>query len=441
MSKENFIPAVTALASEFDANADSTWLSHYRQAQGALLRQAGFPHSRIEHFKYNRLDIFDQQDFCKIAEIRPHGEDLTLDLRLIDGLSDEDNTDRIVFVSGQYSEKLSRIRHHRITPFADANTAQQEKIIALLEQQDLTHNPFILLNAALTNQGVLVEIDENSPDVTIEVLTIVKPGAINAATATQVLFDIADNAKATAIGRTISWDVEQQETALSTVRTIANVGKNATFTHYHLQLENPHSLHFGSVEYHLQSSAQLKAFYAATGGQLKKIDITANHLGQHAHVSLDGLYVATDEQQVDYHTTINHTLPNGTSNENFRGIINGAAEGVFNGRIHIHQDAQKTLAELSNKNLLLSDNAIIHTKPELEIYADDVICAHGATVSRIDDESLYYLLARGIAKEEAELMLSFAFFDEILAKLDNQNIADYIRPILFNRFDNRGSRE
>lgn len=423
--------------------AQTTWLSGYRDSQRQIFTQAEFPHARVEHFKYNRLDAFSEQDFCQTAKINPNSEDIILDARLMDGLTDSDNIDRVVFINGQYSATLSHIKHHRITHFNEANSEQQGKILTMLNAQAIQHNPFIILNAALTDNGILIEIDSNSPDALIEVMTIVKPGAINATAATQVLFDIGDNAKASTIGRAISWDIGQQETALSTIRAIANVGENAEFTHYHLQLENPHSLHFGSVEYNLQSSAKLKAFYAATGGRLKKIDITVNHLGQHAHANLDGLYVATDNQQIDYHTTINHTLPNGTTDENFRGIINGSAEGVFNGRIHIYQDAQKTLAELSNKNLLLSDNAIIHTKPELEIYADDVICAHGATVSRIDNESLYYLLARGISQEEAELMLSFGFFNEILANLDNQDIADYIRPILFKRFDDnsRGNSE
>lgn len=434
-----FIAKATAMAETMATayDAQTPWLADYRDSQRQVFAQAEFPHSRVEHFKYNRLEAFDRYDFCQTAKINPNSEDIALDARLIGGLTDVDgdNLDRVVFINGQYSSALSHIKYHRITQFCHANADQQKKILTMLKQSDLGVNPFIVLNAALTDNGVLIEVDADSPDAVIEVLTIVKPGAVNATTATQVLFDVGDNAKATAIGRTISWDFDQQQTALSTVRAVFNIGKGAELTHYHLQLENPHSLHFGNVEYNLQTSAKLQAFCAATGGELKKIDITVNHLGQYSHAGLNGLYVATDEQQVDYHTTVNHSVSHGTTNENFRGLINGSAEGVFNGRIYIAQDAQKTLAELSNKNLLLSDHGVVHAKPELEIYADDVICAHGATVSRIDDESLYYLLARGIDKAEAELMLSFGFFNEILAELDNQNIADYIRPILFRRFD------
>lgn len=430
--QKEFIKHAAQMAAAYQAHTQTPWLSDYRNAQLQQFAQATFPHARVEHFKYNRFDIFAQQNFCQAASTK-HSVNAT---QLEASWTDNANTDRVVFVDGQYAAELSQIQHHRITPFYDANVAQQTKIIAMLtKQQHISHNPFVLLNAALSNQGLLIEIDAASPDATIEIISVATPATGNASTAAQILFDIADGSKSTAIGRAISLENTPEKAALSTLRVIANVGEKAEFTHTYLQVEHAHSLHFGSIEYNLQSSAKLTAFHAATGSILKKIDITVNHLGEHTHAELNGLYAATDTQQIDYHTTVNHTLPHGTTDENFRGIINDCAEGVFNGRIHIYPDAQKTLAKLSNKNLLLSNDGIIHTKPELEIYADDVVCAHGATISRIDNESLYYLLARGVAKEEAELMLSYAFFDEILAQLDNQRIAEYIRPILFTRFN------
>ncbi len=283
--------------------------------------------------------------------------------------------------------------------------------------------------------NVLIEVDTDSPDVIIEIVHIIGSGAANAALATQVLIDIADNSRATVVSRSLNWFFDDSNSAFSTQRFIANIGTNAQLDHYQLQLENAHAVHFGAAEYNLYTNATLKAFHGATGGHLKKMDITVNHRGQHAHAFLDGLYAATDSQQIDFHTTVNHPLPNGQTDEVFRGIVNGQAEATFNGRIHIFADAQKTRAELSNKNLILSDSAQIHTKPELEIYADDVVCAHGATVSRLDTESLNYLRARGIPKSEAELMLSYGFFNEILDELAHAEIADYLRPILFKRFE------
>ncbi len=426
-----FIPAITNLAKQADEAAKNAWLGDYRRAQIAALAQAEFPHAKIEHFKYNRFDVFEQHNFDRFATT---SEPIQLDSRLIEGLEAE-TIERAVFLNGRFSPALSQLNAHRVTEFAAANEAQQQKILAMLQAQDVSHNPFIQYNAGVSDEGVLIEIDEKSPNSILEVLSIIGTGTSHASLATQVLIDVADNSKASVVSRSLNWVLSRQNASLSTQRILANIGKNATLTHYHLQLENPTCVHFGSVEYNLQSHSTLKAFYGATGGTLKKMDVTVNHLGQHAHAFLDGLYAASDKQQIDFHTTVNHPLPNGETDEIFRGIVNGQAEVTFNGRIHIFEDAQKTRAELSNKNLILSDDASIHTKPELEIYADDVVCAHGATISRMNDESLNYLRARSIAKEEAELMLSYGFFNELLDNLEHQAVGDYLRPILFKRFD------
>jgi Fe-S cluster assembly protein SufD len=127
-------------------------------------------------------------------------------------------------------------------------------------------------------------------------------------------------------------------------------------------------------------------------------------------------------------------VPNGTTEENVRGIVAGQARVVFNGRIHIHRDAQKTLAELNNRNLLMSADAEINTKPELEIYADDVRCAHGATIAQIDKKALYYLQSRGINRGQAQVMLSFGFINELVDQMPNEALAEWLRPQLRQRF-------
>ena len=136
---------------------------------------------------------------------------------------------------------------------------------------------------------------------------------------------------------------------------------------------------------------------------------------------------------MDYHTCIEHAVPHCTTDEVFRGIIGDEARAVFNGRIHIHPDAQKTRAELSNKNLLTSASAEINTKPELEIYADDVQCAHGATVAQLDAGMLHYLRTRGVGREEAEVMLSYGFINELVEGLDNEALREFLHPILAKR--------
>jgi Fe-S cluster assembly protein SufD len=142
-----------------------------------------------------------------------------------------------------------------------------------------------------------------------------------------------------------------------------------------------------------------------------------------------------NKELFDLHTTIEHAMPGGRTREIVRGIVGGAGKAVFNGRIHIHPHAQKTDARLSNNNLLLSKQAEVDFKPELEIYADDVRCAHGATVSQIEEWSLYYLQSRGIDKKQAQAMLTFGFINELLEQMPHPEVGDWLRPKIRQRFD------
>ena len=146
---------------------------------------------------------------------------------------------------------------------------------------------------------------------------------------------------------------------------------------------------------------------------------------------MNGIYLVDGDNHIDHHTTIEHKESNCTSNEHYKGILDGNSRGIFNGRIHVHPDAQKTDAIQNNQNLLLSDDAIIHTKPELEIYADDVKCTHGATVGQLDDKAMFYLRTRGINKKDARKLLMRAYVGEIIEKISNESIrAEMMKAVL-----------
>jgi Fe-S cluster assembly protein SufD len=188
------------------------------------------------------------------------------------------------------------------------------------------------------------------------------------------------------------------------------------------------------VHARLDRDATLESFHLAFGSVLKRLDLVVNHAGPGAYVSLNGVYLPRAEEHIDYHTCIEHAVPHCNSDEVFRGIIADKATAVFNGRIHIHPDAQKTRAELSNRNLLTSTEAQVNSKPELEIYADDVQCAHGATVAQLDELAMHYLRTRGVSRDEAEVMLSFGFINELIEGLALKSLRDYLRPLLASRF-------
>lgn len=214
-----------------------------------------------------------------------------------------------------------------------------------------------------------------------------------------------------------------------------HVGEGATFNHYRFALQHVPHFFFGGTHIRLEEKSTLNSFVMGFGAQIARLDVDIDHAGSFANANMDCIYLLRDKEHFDLHTTIEHSVANGTSEENVRVIAADQAKATFNGRIHIHRDAQKTLAEMNNRNLLLSRNAEINTKPELEIYADDVKCAHGATVAEMDEKSLYYLVSRGIPRKQAEIMLNFGFINELVDKIDDDAIASWIREQLVTKFN------
>jgi len=193
-------------------------------------------------------------------------------------------------------------------------------------------------------------------------------------------------------------------------------------------------LHFGGVYVDLNRDSQFESYQVLLGGQVKRLDVLVNHNVGGSHCEMKGVYLPKNDQHVDIHSYIEHKAAHCTTNEVYRGIMADQSKAVFNGRIHILPDAQKTLAELSNKNLLLSDKAQINTKPELEIYADDVRCAHGATVAQLNETAKFYLRSRGISAQEADIMLSFGFINELLESIPLEPLRNKMRPLMAEQF-------
>ena len=195
------------------------------------------------------------------------------------------------------------------------------------------------------------------------------------------------------------------------------VGAGAGLTHYKVQREGARAFHIGIVAVEQAADSRFSSHAVSLGGALARSDITTRLDAPGADCTLDGLYLASGAQHVDHHTTIDHRQPRGTSRELYKGILDGHATGVFNGKVFVRPHAQKSDAEQMNKNLLLSDDAQIDTKPQLEIFADDVKCSHGATIGQLDDDAIFYLRARGIDAAAARAMLIFAFANELVEQI------------------------
>lgn len=207
-------------------------------------------------------------------------------------------------------------------------------------------------------------------------------------------------------------------------------GANAVVDHYKIQQESRDAIHVATMQIHQERGSKFSSHSIAMGGRLARNDVNAYLNAEGCECTLNGLYMANGEQLIDNHTRIDHAKPHCASHELYKGILDGKAKGVFNGKIYVHQDAQKTDAKQTNKTLLLSEDAVINTKPQLEIYADDVKCTHGATIGQLDDEAIFYMRARGLGLDEARHLLTFAFANDIISRIKvvpiRQQLEDYL---------------
>lgn len=402
------------------------WLASLRQQAAESWLQSVWPTRRTEHWKYTPLLPLQKGGFSSWASVDKNWQE-PIDYIQMDAT-------RLVFVNGVFDRDKSSELPPEVIFFSDADDVARAMI-----QQHLgkvvagEHHLFATLNNAWTEDGIFIHVPRNQqlakPVYIVHISTPgIEPGIANQ----RLLVVLEESAQAKVIEHFISTDAAQNGFVNSLSEIV--VGENADLQHYRLNLDEENLIHVGGVHVNLLRNARLRGFTLAFGSRLTRIDYQINHRGPGADLNLQGIYLPRNNQFIDYHTNVQHWVPHCTTHEVFRGIIADSAHAVFNGRIHIHPDAQKTLAELSNKNMLTSNKAEIDTKPELEIYADDVKCAHGATVSQLNPTALYYLQSRGVSRQEAEVMMSFGFINELLQDLAEVAVQDYLLPRLARLF-------
>jgi Fe-S cluster assembly protein SufD len=213
------------------------------------------------------------------------------------------------------------------------------------------------------------------------------------------------------------------------------VEDNASVTHYRVQKESPEAFHVGTTEITLKRGSFYNSTNINLGGGLSRhdVDLKFTEEGSDAHV--DGLYMLNGSQHADTHSIIDHLVPNCTSHQSYKGVLNDKSRAVFNGKVFVRENAHGTDAQQSNKNLLLSNDARVDTKPQLEIYNDDVKCAHGATVGQLEEEELFYLLTRGLPENLARNLLTYGFAEEIINKIEIESIKNELDATVLNRLD------
>jgi Fe-S cluster assembly protein SufD len=281
---------------------------------------------------------------------------------------------------------------------------------------DFSHAPFTALNTAFWQDGVFLYVP---PRVVVEepidLLHIIASFSEDAPYLwyRRCLIVLDRCSQATVVERFSGIPVLYATNAVTEIA----LGEGAQLDHCKAQQESMDAFHIASTHATLSRDSRLTTHFIGLGGSLARNEVRVLFTGENAEATVNGLYHAANEQHMDNHTVIDHAMPHCASHELYKGILDDHAHGVFNGKIFVRQDAQKTDAKQTNQTLLLSDNATINTKPQLEIFADDVKCTHGATVGQLDAEALFYLRSRGLGREQARSLLTYAFANDILGRI------------------------
>lgn len=409
------------------------WLAAINARGKEGVEGKNLPNFKVEEWKYTSLRALKEADFTAAPQAGGDTDSLA-DCYIVEGL----DALRLVFVDGQFSGALSEVGELpeglTLVTFsnasADQTTAINEYLGKLAQPES---GVFSALNASWLSDGVFLRVAKGVRlDKPVQVVWVSSNTSAPFGISQRLLVVVEDGAEATVIEHFAGADESPSHFCNGVTELF--VHENARLNHYRLHLEQANAIHVGAVHADLQAGATLNGFHMAMGSRVKRIDINVAHRGEGAHCELNGVYLPRNREHVDYHTTLEHAVPRCTSDENFRGIVSDEARAVFNGRIHIHPGAQKSEAHLSNKNLLTSNSAEIDTKPELEIYNDDVICSHGATVAQLDSTQLHYLRTRGVSSQEARVLLSFGFINELIAEIDHEPLQQYLRPKLAELF-------
>jgi len=411
------------------------WLQNFRNTALEQFSAHGFPSPREEDWRYTNVSAIEKKLFSPKADTHFSAVDKTwLQSQLLA------DAWIAVLVNGHFCPELSNLDDLPagtvISSMADALASAEVSTIEQhlgLAVKNSEHN-FIAFNSAWFSDGVYIRVPAKQVlSKPIQMVHVVTEADAMATTRSMVI--IEDQAQAQVAE--LFYGTNPDNAYLTAAVTEVFLGVNAELTSCKLQTESEKAYHFGGIYIRQARDARLTQHNFALGGLLARTDLQVD-MGQGAECELNGLYLGVKRQHIDNHTRINHLHPYATSRQLYKGVLDGRARGVFQGRVVVAEQAQKTDSDMNNRNLLLSEDAEIDTKPQLEIYADDVKCGHGLTVGQLDEKSVFYLQSRGVDEETARNMLTFAFANEMVDKVGINNLHGLVLAQVLARFPQQG---
>ena len=415
------------------ASAEPAWLRETRRAGIEKFAELGFPTPRNEDWHFTSVAPIAEATFSPLRGASGQVAKSALDPFLFGQRA----WPLLVFVNGRYDESLSTpgalAKGIRATDLASAMRNEPALVEPWLGKlSPVQDRSFSALNAAFMSDGAVIHIapDTEAP-IPLHVIFVSDANAAKGVAHLRNIIVAGRNSKATVIESYVSLG---DSGYFTNAVTEVQVDAGATLTHYKIQRESQRAFHVHTVDTQQARDSHYVSFSFATGGALSRTNIYTNLAGEGCGATLNGLYMADDEQHVDHQTNIIHSQPNCFSREIYKGILSGSAHGVFNGKVYVFPIAQKTDGKQTNNNLLLSERARIDTKPQLEIFADDVRCTHGATVGRLDEMALFYMKSRGVSADKATRLLTYAFAADVLETIEVEAVRTELERATLERF-------
>jgi Fe-S cluster assembly protein SufD len=398
--------------------------------------EAGIPTTKDEEWKYTSLRIVEEGQFKPAYGATVYREEIEATaLGNIDGLT-------LTFVNGEHAPELST--EHAlpagviVSSLRDALESHEElvlqhlgSVVPLTGKLGSTNDQrFVSLNTAYLSEGAFVYVPRGAAvQAPIHLLFVNRADHGPFVAHPRVLIVVEDGAEAKVLESYVGLEGVYFTNAVTEVW----LGERAILEHTRYQHETGESVHIAAISAHQEADSVYTSNNTAFGARIARTDLNVWVNGEHAETWLNGAYLGLGEQVIDNHTRIDHAVPNCNSFEVYKGILGGRAVGVFNGKIFVYEDAQKTDAKQTNQAILLSPTATINTKPQLEIFADDVKCTHGATVGQLREDARFYLRTRGIPAKQAQALLVYAFAAEVLEKISIVAVRDALEKVLFDR--------
>jgi len=393
----------------------------------------GFPGAKDEEYRYTQIGraLKNNIDFSKTATYQKEIEQTQKPL-----FYDKDAIH--IYVNNGIVDKESfkdiEVKGLEVRTLKEAVAENTDEVINHLGKYAKPGNdPFTALNTAFSYEGVFIKVSKNTvieKPILIHYTSSAHP--VSSSIQSRNLVIIEQGAKANIIE---SFSSESEVEMFRNHVSEVVVSPNAFVNYYKLQNQNKATYLIDNTYISQYRDSKVQVFTVSLEGKIIRNNLNLLLEDENSEAHMFGLYVAHEDTHIDNHTSVDHKVPNCFSNEIYKGILDDHSKGVFNGKIFVRQDAQKTNAFQSNKNILLSDTATINTKPQLEIWADDVSCSHGCTTGQLDEEQLFYLRSRGISKSKAKAMLLHAFVNDVVDEIEVDFLHDFINDEMYNRLD------